>query len=81
MQQKFCIFEKAVKCYDHASRRFFNGFRDLLKNNTKMLPFRTKSDETIRRYLMLYFIAFFIVKILQETVMDTAFTPDFELLS
>lgn len=54
---------------------------DVCKNNTKMLPIRTQSEETFRGHLVLAFIASVIVKMLQEKVKDTQFTPEFLLIS
>ena len=54
---------------------------DVCKNNTKMLPIRTQSEETFRGHLVLAFIASVIVKMLQEKMKDTQFTPEFLLIS
>ena len=54
---------------------------DVCKNNTKMLPVRTQSEETFRGHLVLSFIASVIVKMLQEKVKDTSFNPESMLLS
>ena len=48
---------------------------DLCKNNTKMLPLRTQTEETFRGHLILAFIASVIVKMLQEKLKDTTMTP------
>ncbi len=49
---------------------------DLCKNNTKMLPLRTQTEETFRGHLMLAFIASVIVKMLQEKLKNTNMTPE-----
>ncbi len=49
---------------------------DLCKNNTKMLPLRTQTEETFRGHLILAFIASVIVKVLQEKLKDTTMTPE-----
>ena len=54
---------------------------DVCKNNTKMLPIRTQSEETFRGHLVLSFIASVIVKMLQEKVKDTSFNPESMMLS
>ncbi len=54
---------------------------DVCKNNTKMLPLRTQSEETFRGHLILAFIAAVIVKILQEKLKNTEMTPDGVLLA
>lgn len=53
----------------------------ICKNNTKMLPLRTQSEETFWGHLVLSLIASVIVKILQEKVKDTSFNPESMLLS
>ena len=54
---------------------------DVCKNNTKMLPIRTQTEETFRGHLVLAFIASVIVKMLQEKVKDTSFNPESMLLA
>ena len=54
---------------------------DVCKNNTKMLPIRTQTEETFRGHLVLAFIASVIVKMLQEKVKDTNFNPESMLLA
>ena len=48
---------------------------DLCKNNTKMLPLRTQTEETFRGHLVLAFIASVIVKVLQEKLKNTKMNP------
>lgn len=48
---------------------------DLCKNNTKMLPLGTQTEETFRGHLVLAFIASVIVKILQEKLKNTIMNP------
>lgn len=48
---------------------------DICKNNTKMLPLRTQTEETFRGHLILAFIASVIVKILQERLKNSKITP------
>ena len=63
------------------TRRQISEIFDICKNNTKMLPLRTQSEETFRGHLVLSFIASVIVKMLQEKVKDTSFNPESMLLS
>ena len=51
----------------YTRQQIFEVF-DVCKNNTKMLPIRTQSEETFRGHLVLAFIASVIVKMLQEKV-------------
>ena len=48
---------------------------DICKNNTKMLPLRTQTEETFRGHLVLAFIASVIVKVLQEKLKNTKMNP------
>lgn len=47
---------------------------DICKNNAKMLPLRTRTEETFRGHLILAFIASIIVKMLQEKIKNTSMT-------
>ena len=58
------------------TRQQISEIFDICKNNTKMLPLRTQSEETFRGHLVLSFIASVIVKMLQEKVKDTSFNPE-----
>ncbi len=49
---------------------------DICKNNTKMLPLRTQTEETFRGHLIFAFIASVIVRMLQEKLKNTSITPE-----
>jgi hypothetical protein len=54
---------------------------DICKNNTKLLPLRVQSEETLRGHLLLAFAAAVIYRKLQEDLKDTEYTPENALLS
>lgn len=72
------VIEKVLPFY--YTRQQIEQVFDVCKNNTKMLPLRTQSEETFRGHLMLAFIAAVIVKMLQEKLKNTEMTPDGVLL-
>jgi hypothetical protein len=49
---------------------------DICKNNTNMLPLRVQKEETFRGHLLIAFLASVIVKMLQQDVRETAYTPE-----
>ncbi len=66
------VIEILAKYY---TRQQIEQVFDLCKNNTKMLPLRTQTEETFRGHLVLAFIASVIVKILQEKLKNTKMNP------
>ena len=61
---------------DYYTRQQIEQVFDVSKNNTKMLPLRVQTEDTLRGHLMLSFIASIIVKTLQEKLKDTNMTPE-----
>ena len=61
---------------EYYTRQQIEQVFDVCKNNTKMLPLRVQTEETLRGHLMLSFIAAVIIKILQEKLKDTSMTPE-----
>ena len=54
---------------------------DICKNNTNMLPLRVQSEETFRGHLLIAFIASVIVRMLQEDLSKTSYTPESAFLA
>lgn len=61
---------------EYYTRQQIEQVFDVCKNNTKMLPLRVQTEETLRGHLMLSFIAAVIVKTLQEQLKNTKMTPE-----
>jgi transposase len=49
---------------------------DICKNNTNMLPLRVQNEETFRGHLLIAFLASVIVRMLQQDIGNTAYTPE-----
>ena len=48
---------------------------DICKNNTNMLPLRVQTEETFRGHLLIAFMASVIVRMLQDDLSKTSYTP------
>jgi hypothetical protein len=49
---------------------------DICKNNTNMLPLRVQKEETFRGHLLIAFLASVIVRMLQQDIKDTPYSPE-----
>jgi hypothetical protein len=49
---------------------------DICKNNTNMLPLRVQKEDTFRGHLLIAFLASVIVRMLQQDIEKTAYTPE-----
>ncbi|MDR1135569.1 MAG: hypothetical protein LBL49_05265, partial [Clostridiales Family XIII bacterium] len=49
---------------------------DICKNNTNMLPLRVQKEETFRGHLLIAFLASVVVRMLQQDIRKTAYTPE-----
>lgn len=54
---------------------------DICKNNTNMLPLRVQSEETFRGHLLIAFMASVIVRMLQNDLAKSSYTPESALLA
>ena len=54
---------------------------DVCKNNTNMLPLRVQSEETFRGHLLVSFIASVIVRMLQDDLAKSQYTPENAFMS
>ena len=54
---------------------------DICKNNTNMLPLRVQSEETFRGHLLIAFTASVIVRMLQEDLAKSSYTPESAFLA
>jgi transposase len=49
---------------------------DICKNNTNMLPLRVQKEATFRGHLLITFLASVVVRMLQQDIRETAYTPE-----
>ncbi|MBR4668835.1 MAG: transposase [Butyrivibrio sp.] len=54
---------------------------DICKNNTNMLPLRVQSEETFRGHLLIAFTASVVVRMLQEDLAKSSYTPESAFLA